>query len=51
MGEGKGPDVLDVMIAVVLVVVGMPLAMSGLLIFIGAPMVMMGIELLTARSR
>lgn len=51
MSEVKGPDVLDVLIAIVLIVVGMPLAMSGLLIFIGAPMVMMGVELLTARSR
>ncbi len=45
------PDLTDVVIAIVLIAVGMPLAMSMLFLFIGAPMVMAGVELLTTRSR
>lgn len=44
------PDLVDVVIAAVLIAVGMPLAMSMLFIFIGAPMVMIGVELLMPRS-
>jgi hypothetical protein len=46
----KHPDLIDVITAIVLIVVGLPLAASMLFIFIGAPMVMAGIELLTPRS-
>lgn len=48
MNEGtRRPDVTDVLTAIVLIVVGTPLAMSMLFIFIGVPMMMAGVELLT----
>jgi hypothetical protein len=46
---GKHPDLIDVLTALVLIVVGLPLAASMLFIFIGAPMVMAGVELLMPR--
>jgi predicted branched-subunit amino acid permease len=46
----KHPDLMDVLTAMVLIVVGLPLAASMLFIFIGAPMVMAGTELLTPRT-
>ena len=45
----KHPDLIDVLTALVLIVVGLPLAASMLFIFIGAPMVMAGVELLMPR--
>ena len=46
----RHPDVWDVTIALVFIVVGVSLAASLLFLFIGAPMVMIGVELLMPRS-
>jgi hypothetical protein len=46
----RHPDVLDVVIALVFIVIGVSLAASLLFLFIGAPMVMIGVELLMPRS-
>ena len=46
----RHPDVVDVVIALVFIVIGVSLAASLLLLFIGAPMVMIGVELLMPRS-
>jgi hypothetical protein len=40
-----------VVLALGLIVIGIPLAMSMLFLFIGAPMVMAGVELLISPSR
>jgi hypothetical protein len=42
---------LEVVLALGLIVIGIPLAMSMLFLFIGAPMVMAGVELLISPSR
>jgi hypothetical protein len=46
----RHPNVWDVAIALVFIVVGVSLASSLLFLFIGAPMVMIGVELLTPRT-
>jgi len=46
----RHPDVWDVVIALVFIVIGVSLAASLLFLFIGAPMVMIGVELLMPRS-
>jgi hypothetical protein len=46
----RHPNVWDVAIALVFIVVGVSLAWSLLFLFIGAPMVMIGIELLIPRT-
>jgi hypothetical protein len=46
----RHPNVWDVAIALVFIVVGVSLASSLLFLFIGAPMVMIGIELLIPRT-
>lgn len=45
----RDPDVFDVVIALVSIVVGVSLSASLLLLFIGAPMVLVGVELLMPR--
>ena len=46
----KHPNVWDVVIALVFIVVGVSLAASLLFLFVGAPMVMIGVELLMPRT-